>query len=149
MLELGGTKTVFDPCKFEERAAIMQFDGGLSRFEAETLAAKAQGVSRKEALRAAQSASEAASTTLAHKTGQSPLQAAKNGLSVEIETQGTTQCEQHAKYWNETTSRWGVNQAPSAQSAHTAATADQKPANDASQSHSKPTGWSGIATTAA
>lgn len=28
---------------FEERAAIMQYDGGLSRFRAETLAAQAQG----------------------------------------------------------------------------------------------------------
>lgn len=31
---------------FEERAAIMQFDGGLSRFDAETQAAKAQGLTR-------------------------------------------------------------------------------------------------------
>lgn len=31
---------------FEERAAIMQFDGGLSRFDAETQAAKAQGMTR-------------------------------------------------------------------------------------------------------
>jgi hypothetical protein len=35
---------------FEERAAIMEFCGGLSRFQAETLAAKAQGYNRHEVL---------------------------------------------------------------------------------------------------
>lgn len=35
---------------FEERAAIMEFDGGLSRFSAETKAAQAQGRQRKEFL---------------------------------------------------------------------------------------------------
>lgn len=35
---------------FEERAAIMQFDGGLSSFKAETLAAEAQGKRRFEVL---------------------------------------------------------------------------------------------------
>jgi hypothetical protein len=34
--------------RFEERAAIMEFDGGLSRFQAETLAAQAQGFERWE-----------------------------------------------------------------------------------------------------
>ncbi len=42
----------FDVDAFEERAAIIQFDVGLSRFEAETLAAKAQGISRREAMNA-------------------------------------------------------------------------------------------------
>lgn len=41
----------FDIDAWEERSAIMEFDGGLHRFEAETLAAKAQGVSRHEAIR--------------------------------------------------------------------------------------------------
>ncbi|WP_372570380.1 hypothetical protein [Ruegeria jejuensis] len=36
---------------FEERAAIMEYDGGLSRFRAETLAARAQGFERHEAIR--------------------------------------------------------------------------------------------------
>lgn len=35
---------------FEERAAIMEFCGGLSRFEAETLAAKERGYKRHEVL---------------------------------------------------------------------------------------------------
>ena len=35
---------------FEERAAIMEYEGGLSRFEAETLAARAQGKQRWEAI---------------------------------------------------------------------------------------------------
>jgi hypothetical protein len=40
----------FDPDAFEERAAIVEFDGGLSRFQAETMAAKAQGLTRWQAL---------------------------------------------------------------------------------------------------
>jgi hypothetical protein len=43
----------FDWEAFEERAGIMEYDGGLSRFEAETLAAKAQGLTRWEALNVA------------------------------------------------------------------------------------------------
>lgn len=42
----------FDIEAFEERAAIMEFCGGLSRFEAETLAAKLQGKTRREAMNA-------------------------------------------------------------------------------------------------
>ena len=41
---------MFDTDAFEERAAIMEYDGGMSRFQAETLAAKAQGLSRWQAL---------------------------------------------------------------------------------------------------
>ncbi len=41
---------IFDQDAFEERAAIMEYLGGLSRFRAETLAAAAQGVTRWEAL---------------------------------------------------------------------------------------------------
>lgn len=40
----------FDAEAFAERAAIMEFDGGLSRWEAETQAAKAQGLTRWEAI---------------------------------------------------------------------------------------------------
>ncbi|NPD15768.1 hypothetical protein HOY34_11195 [Xinfangfangia sp. D13-10-4-6] len=40
----------FDIYAFEERAAIMEFNGGLSRFEAETRAARAQGRSRWQAM---------------------------------------------------------------------------------------------------
>ncbi len=36
--------------QFEERAAIMEFDGGMTRFRAETLAAQAQGKQRREVL---------------------------------------------------------------------------------------------------
>jgi predicted transcriptional regulator of viral defense system len=35
---------------FEERAAIMQYDGGMSQYQAETEAARAQGKSRWEVL---------------------------------------------------------------------------------------------------
>lgn len=41
---------MFDLDSFEERAAIMEFCGGMSRFEAETQAAKAQGLTRWQAL---------------------------------------------------------------------------------------------------
>lgn len=41
---------------FAERAAIMEFDGGLSRFEAETRAARAQGLTRWQAMGAMKNA---------------------------------------------------------------------------------------------
>lgn len=47
---------MLDRDAFVERAAIMEFDGGLSRFEAETQAAKAQGMTRWEALEAIRNA---------------------------------------------------------------------------------------------
>lgn len=40
----------FDRDAFEERAAIQEFDGGLSRFQAETAAAHAQGLERWQAI---------------------------------------------------------------------------------------------------
>ena len=45
---------MFDTDAFEERSAIMEYDGGLSRFQAETLAAKAQGLTRWQALQEVQ-----------------------------------------------------------------------------------------------
>jgi hypothetical protein len=42
----------FDPDQFEERAAIMEYDGGMTRFDAETQAARLQGVHRWEAIHA-------------------------------------------------------------------------------------------------
>lgn len=47
---------MIDVDQFEERAAIMEFDGGMSRFRAETEAAKAQGVQRWQALKEAKDA---------------------------------------------------------------------------------------------
>lgn len=47
---------MFDLDQFIERAAIMEFDGGLSRFQAETEAARAQGVNRWFALEALRNA---------------------------------------------------------------------------------------------
>ena len=41
----------FDLDAWEERSAIMEFEGGLSRFDAETQAARAQGVERHAAIR--------------------------------------------------------------------------------------------------
>ena len=45
------TDMTFSKDEFEERAAIQEFDGGMSRFKAETAAAKAQGTSRWEAVK--------------------------------------------------------------------------------------------------
>lgn len=36
--------------EFEERAAIMEFDGGMTRFQAETRAAQRQGFQRREVM---------------------------------------------------------------------------------------------------
>lgn len=47
---------MIDVGRFVERAAIMEFEGGLSRYQAETEAAKAQGVQRWQALKAVQDA---------------------------------------------------------------------------------------------
>lgn len=44
-------RVMFDADAFVERAAIREYDGGLTRFRAETLAAQDQGTSRWEALR--------------------------------------------------------------------------------------------------
>ena len=49
----------FDPDQFEERAAIAEFDGGASRFDAETLAAQEQGVPRWQALKFVKEARDA------------------------------------------------------------------------------------------
>lgn len=48
---------------FEERAAIHQFDGGMSRFQAETLAAQAQGLTSWQVLKELENA---------HRSGNPP-----------------------------------------------------------------------------
>lgn len=49
----------FDHDRFEERAAIMEFDGGRSRFAAETDAAAEQGLARWQALQLVKEATNA------------------------------------------------------------------------------------------
>ena len=41
---------MFDLDEFEERAAICEYDGGMTRFAAETQAASEQGIARWEAM---------------------------------------------------------------------------------------------------
>jgi len=53
---------------FEERAAIMEFDGGMTRFQAETEAAKLQGVTRWEALQHAKRIGYSATAQHQHQT---------------------------------------------------------------------------------
>lgn len=49
----------FSPCAFEERAAIAEYCGNATRFEAETLAAQQQGVTRWQALKLIKEATDA------------------------------------------------------------------------------------------
>lgn len=65
----------FDPDAFEERAAIAEFDGGLSRFQAETLAAKAQGLTRWQAITEAANANRNGNPA---RRGDHPAQARGN-----------------------------------------------------------------------
>ena len=46
----------FDLDAWAERSAIMEFDGGMTRFAAETAAAKAQGLARWQAIKEAENA---------------------------------------------------------------------------------------------
>jgi len=49
----------FDVDQFEERAAICEFDGCMSRFDAETAAAQEQGLARWQAVKIAKEARDA------------------------------------------------------------------------------------------
>lgn len=49
----------FDIDQFEERASICEFCAGMSRFDAETIAAQAQGVARWQALKFVKEATDA------------------------------------------------------------------------------------------
>lgn len=49
----------FDPGQFDERAAICEYDGGMTRFAAETQAAKEQGLTRWNAIKLHQEAQDA------------------------------------------------------------------------------------------
>ena len=61
---------MIDVDQFLERAAIMEFDGGMSRYQAETEAAKAQGVARWQALKAVQDANIGGNTRHGGDRGQ-------------------------------------------------------------------------------
>lgn len=50
---------MLDLDQYEERAAIAEFDGGMTRFDAETMAAKEQGVARWQAVQIAKEAAHA------------------------------------------------------------------------------------------
>jgi len=65
---------------FEERAAIAEFDGGLSRFEAETLAARAQGLTRWQALREIENAERIGNPATARDQRQGGARNAANNL---------------------------------------------------------------------
>lgn len=66
---------------FLERAAIMEFEGGLSRYQAETEAAKAQGVARWQALKAVQDANIGGNPSLGGDRGQAHVRHGSGDLS--------------------------------------------------------------------
>lgn len=61
---------MIDIGQFLERAAIMEFDGGMSRFQAETRAAQRQGVQRWEAMKAVSDAKRMGNSRQAPDHGQ-------------------------------------------------------------------------------
>lgn len=67
---------------FEERAAIMEFCGGLSRFRAETLAAQVQGYQRKDMLAGAQEQGKDARNATGRYTDMVGGQSGSTGHSV-------------------------------------------------------------------
>jgi hypothetical protein len=66
---------------FLERAAVMEFDGGLSRYQAETEAAKAQGVPRWQALKAVHDANIGGNSRLGGDRGQAHVRDGSGDLS--------------------------------------------------------------------
>lgn len=75
---------------FIERAAIMEFEGGLSRYQAETEAAKAQGVPRWQALKAVHDANIGGNPRVGGDRGQAHV---RDG-SVDLSRVQPTQAEQ-------------------------------------------------------
>lgn len=71
---------MLDLDQFAERAAIMEFDGGLSRFEAETQAAKAQGVTRWQALEAVKNANVIGHSGQGRNNGQAAFRHGSDNL---------------------------------------------------------------------
>lgn len=72
---------MIDVDQFLERAAIMEFDGGMSRYQAETEAAKAQGVPRWQALKAVQDANIGGNPRLGGDRGQAHVRHGSGDLS--------------------------------------------------------------------
>ena len=65
---------------FAERAAIMEFDGGLSRFEAETLAAMAQGLTRWQAMGVTKNAERVGNLGPARHNGAAVVRNGSDGM---------------------------------------------------------------------
>lgn len=62
----------FDVDRFEERAAIMEHCGGMTKFQAETEAAKAQGMTRWQAMAEVKNADSKRDTFQEQDHGQAP-----------------------------------------------------------------------------
>ncbi len=72
---------MIDVDQFLERSAIKEFDGGMSRYQAETEAAKAQGVPRWQALKAVQDANIGGNPRLGGDRGQAHVRHGSGDLS--------------------------------------------------------------------
>lgn len=71
---------MIDVDAFLERAAIMEFDGKLSRYQAEVEAAKRQGVSRWQAMKAVDDAKRMGNSPEARNFGQADQRHGANAL---------------------------------------------------------------------
>lgn len=74
--------TTLDVDRFVERAAIIEFDGGMDRFEAETLAAQAQGVTRWQAMQEVRNAERIGNSEQARNHGSAVVGHNANAVSV-------------------------------------------------------------------
>ena len=71
---------MFDLDRFLERAAIMEFEGGMTRFAAETKAAEAQGVQRWKAMEAAKNADRMGNPQQGGNNGQAPARQCQDDM---------------------------------------------------------------------
>ncbi|RWR09789.1 hypothetical protein [Paenirhodobacter populi] len=68
--------------RFVERSAIIEFDGGMDRFEAETLAAQAQGFTRWQAMQEVRNAERIRNSEQARNHGSAMVGHNANAVSV-------------------------------------------------------------------
>jgi hypothetical protein len=74
--------TTLDVDRFVERAAIIEFEGGMDRFEAETMAAQAQGLTRWQAMEAVRDAERIGNSQQARNHGSAVVRNNTNRMPV-------------------------------------------------------------------
>lgn len=75
---------MFDLDRYEERAAIAEFCGGMGRFDAETMAAKEQGAARWQAVKFAKEAQHAQRVGIAGGHGDQADQMARGSHALHL-----------------------------------------------------------------